>query len=222
MIEQPPTAPKRIPGPTPLYYTANDAAGRQFASQFLAEYNLIPAALRQALEKRIGTAFVGRPFNVLKFIAGSRDDMYDEFGRGYGRNPGDVYWAGLYRGASSDVMSGCSSAVLQAYAPSATIIHEFGHHLDNWARSLWPIDGVTQTMTAIPEFLAVWNASKADIPSVLYGATNMTEWFAEAWRCQIQGDTALFMQLVGNDSTRALALRKLFTDRLPMPAFPPY
>ncbi|WP_185116199.1 hypothetical protein, partial [Chryseobacterium hispalense] len=68
-------------------------------------------------------------------------------------------------------------------------------------------------------FTTLWAASSPTIPSALYGATNQREWFAELWRCQIEGSTSTFVQLAGGDRTRADALRAAFTSLLPMPAF---
>lgn len=72
---------------------------------------------------------------------------------------------------------------------------------------------------------SLWNATYTSIPSALYGGTNIREWFAELWRCQVpspaspNGDVSSFLQLCGNDRTKADTVRATFTAALPMPTF---
>lgn len=141
---------------------------------------------------------------------------------------GEGYWpsfsaayAGVYGSAKPiDVrFTSRRAALTGTYA----IVHEFGHHIDQTFRLVRGLDLAPHPNTALryhAPFSTTWQTVRSSIPSALYGATSILEWIAEQWRCQIQGDGTMFLQLMGGSRTVADTIRAEWVSMFPsMPTF---
>lgn len=133
--------------------------------------------------------------------------------------------AGLYQSNQpTDLYMNSKRVAIRAYFGSSysPLIHEFGHHIDQAFRRFRGIDTQWLPNTALrfhAPFSTTWQAVSPNIPSSLYGATNILEWIAEQWRCQIQGDGVMFLQLMGNSRVAADTIRAEWVSMFPsMPA----
>lgn len=224
MLVQPPTVPDRVPYAStviPVQFAEPDARPGLLAG-WETEFARIPQAIRDELT----APYIDEAgaLNRLTYRFGSAAWLMTGPGVWIGWGPST---AGLYGSAGGE---GSDGAFLRGrigcytdgtQAGTFPIVHEFGHHID---RVLRPLRGAAWSPTSAlnwqSPFAEVWAAHNADIPSPLYGKTNIREWFAEQWRCQIQGDGTMFLQLMGGNRIAADTIRAEWVSMFPsMPAF---
>ncbi|MDY7528442.1 hypothetical protein [Cryobacterium sp. 10C2] len=221
MIEQPPTVPARVPAPPgltyPLRWRENSAAALAKVVASDIHYAKIPAAIREAF----AVPFVSPYLPAYRFAWAAHVGSSEQLSRDWAKNRDalPLPWGGKYQGGFEwGTNRTATTAVTSTTSRDETLVHEFGHHIDATYGTLWPgaTEGIQELSNTAP-FLAIRAQVGANIPKVLYGSTNRLEWFAELWTTQIMNDSVTFLGLGGNDRTAAVAIRKLFTDRLPMP-----
>ncbi|MEB0286149.1 hypothetical protein QN355_06250 [Cryobacterium sp. 10S3] len=224
MIEQPPTVPGRVPAPPgltyPLRWRENNAAALAKVLASDIHYAKIPAAIREAFAVPFRSFYSALAQHTLAWAVhvGSSEELSRDWAKNRDSLP--LPWGGKYQfSAEWGLLRMHTSAVTSTTSRDETLVHEFGHHIDETFGALWPgaTDGTQNSLSGTPQFLAFWAQVGPNIPKVLYGSTNRVEWFAELWTTQIMNDSVTFLGLGGNDPTAAAAIRKLFTDRLPMP-----
>lgn len=223
MLVQPPTTPQRVPGlvpGAPVYWLENrePAVLAVQRAAISAEWATIPADIRATFTAPRRDA-MGH-FNSFHLVAGRRDIAFDQFGQGYGRRAGNLDWAGLYAGGTTDSRLYYNHAATRTeYSNGAhSVVHEFGHHVDRTYNQivLGYVDARRfDRLVDKPEFAALWTAAYPTIPSALYGRTNSAEWFAELWKYQIQNSPTSIYQLAGLDWNRGAAIRNVFKSYFP-------
>ena len=195
----------------------------------------IPQAIRTAFAPMVQQNYSGGKYLTGALRIYMSDDL--QFLRAQHLNEGGNNWGGLY---TQPLVSGkpfpCSFAA-QVHATgtlNTSILHEYGHHIDFTYHRLWSGGNSVLSLLNSPSTTPLsdlYTAAKPTIPTNLYGYTNSFEWFAELWTCQMLDASfvyrditagSMFLQLAGNDQTRANAIRKAFTDLLPMPPFTGY
>ena len=176
--------------------------GQYTLEQHLTEYDLIPGAIRQAFEQPYRHVF--DPLDPDAFLERAvvihfgHDDPFPDGATVRGYYNGDVW--------------------VSALAGTQTLVHEFGHHIDDTYGRLWPSgDGSTTKLIESALFASLWESVRGGIPPAAYAATNIYEWFAECFAYQILDNTLQFLRAAGGTGARARQVRAAFRSILPMP-----
>jgi len=212
MIEQPPTVPYVIPGPWPFrLFAPREAIQTPALSLYTSAYRTyIPASIRAAFEAPLPAD----RWDIAKDIPQSLEIHIASYEwltttGGFVTVPGG--WGGIYQTPRIAVTNN------QAEAPK-TLVHEFGHHVDQTYNTLWQNgDGSTKRLTETEPFLALWKRVNGSIPTTEYAKVSPAEWFAQSWRYQLWNEGAGLLKCAGGNYSAMLELRELFTDLLPMP-----
>ncbi|KAA9110190.1 hypothetical protein [Microbacterium rhizomatis] len=213
------TPGSRVPVPSPVFPVQYAEAGATWSlSQWEAEFARIPLVIRQEFI----SSLIDESGDLVRF--GYRVGSVDWLVTGEGRWPGfSASYGALYEtGQATDLhMTSKRVAVRSDQPVTLTLVHEFGHHIDTTFHRFrgepWAPNSALRHRAP---FAATWQTVSPSIPSALYGATNVAEWIAEQWRCQIHGDGATFLQLMGGSRSAADTIRAEWVSMFPtMPAF---
>ncbi|MBQ9917800.1 MAG: hypothetical protein IJO71_11455 [Microbacterium sp.] len=193
-------------GALPVQFIENDASVAAVMGSAVADWARIPQAIRDEMCQwwvNAGT--------LTRF--GYRVGRSDWYTQGEGYWPGAEPNRGMYESPIPTDVRMTSGRVLLASTripDGGSVVHEFGHHIDQALRVIRGIDSVQLPNSALrfhAPFSTVWQTVSPNIPAALYGATNILEWIAEQWRCIIYGDSVTLLQLMGGDTTARDTMR---------------
>jgi hypothetical protein len=201
-------------------YASREAQYRDLVRDMVAS---IPAGIRTAFEAPFIEAITGKRVALTFYLEPTSTSGASETPFLYHQNnrlAGIGGWGGLY-GWGAGMGAAASAYVYTLSTSFAALVHEYGHHVDRHYRTLGSKGaGLTTHLSNSPTFAALWNAARPSIPTALYGAKDSGEWFAELFALQLRptylNGAQTFLQLAGNDTTRARAIRAAFVSHLPM------
>jgi hypothetical protein len=204
----------------PVQY-AQDTVTPELVAKWETWFQRIPQAIRDEMCK----PYIDNYGSLNRFVY--RFGLNPWLVEGEGFWPGySVEYAGLYGGPGDTRLTYNRVGIVAGSgyeAESSTLIHEFGHHIDQTFRRLRGLDDTFRPNTALrfhAPFSTTWAELQASIPIYLYGATNILEWMAEQWRTQISGDGSTFLALMAGDRSVADRIRAEWVSMFPsMPAF---
>ncbi|GAB2702291.1 hypothetical protein BKA24_001699 [Microbacterium marinum] len=194
-----------VPIQRPNFHCWADAVvpvqGAYTLAQHLAEYDRIPAEIREVFEApRL------YPHDSADQTQGVVRSLSIHFGFDDAGADGRAV-AGRYTG---DIW-------VTSRARTRTLVHEFGHHVDYmFNRMAAGGNGSRQPLSTLPEWQQLWNDVRPGIPSGNYAGESSVEWFAELFAWQVLDDASAFLRAAGNTVARARAVRAAFLAVLPM------